>query len=51
MVCGWVGKEFPDMRQDEKKNKRDESGEGRVDASTVGWLPHGRGELTLNRGP
>ena len=50
MVCVWVGKEFPDMRQNEKKNKVYESGEGRVVASTVGQLPDSQGELTVNRG-
>ena len=51
MVCVWVGKEFPDMRQNEKKNKVYESGEGRVAASIADWLPDGQGEPTLNTGP
>jgi len=44
MVCVWVGKEFPDMRQNERRIKfirvRDA-------VRTVGQL---KGELILNRG-
>ena len=45
MVQAWVGKEFPDMRQNEREitfiRVRDA-------VRTVGQL---KGELTLNRGP
>ena len=45
VVLAWVGKEFPDMRQNEKEIKfiRVEDA-----VRTVGQL---KGELTLHRGP
>ena len=45
MVCAWVGKEFPDMRQNEREIKFIRVGDA---VSTAGQLT---GELTLNRGP
>ena len=47
MVCARVGKEFPDMRQNERRIKFIRVGEGRVAASTVGGLPDSQGEPTL----
>ena len=45
MVCAWVGKEFPDMRQNEKEIKFIRVGDV---VRTAGQL---KGEPTLNRGP
>ena len=45
MVCVRVGKEFPDMRQNEREIKFARVGDA---DRTVGQL---QGELTLNRGP
>ena len=45
MVCVWVGKEFPDMRQNERRIKFIRA---RDAVRTVGQL---KGELILNRGP
>ena len=44
-LAKWVGKEFPDMRQNERKIKIIRGGDT---VRTVGQL---KGELTLNRGP
>ena len=45
MVWAWVGKEFPDMRQNEREIKFIRVGDV---VKTVGQL---NGELTLNGGP
>ena len=45
VVSVWVGKEFPDMRQNERKIKFIRVGDT---VRTVGQL---KGELMLNRGP
>ena len=45
VVQAWVGKEFPDMRQNEREIKFIRIGEA---VRTAGQL---KGELTLNRGP
>ena len=45
VVCAWVGKEFPDMRQNERRIKFIRVGDA---VRTVGQL---KGEPTLNRGP
>ena len=45
MVHAWVGKEFPDMRQNEREIKFIRVGDA---VRTVGQL---KGELMLNRGP
>ena len=45
MVQAWVGKEFPDMRQNEREIKFIRVGDA---VRTAGQL---KGELTLNRGP
>ena len=45
MVQAWVGKEFPDMRQNEREIKFITMGDA---VRTVGRLKR---ELTLNRGP
>ena len=45
MVWVWVGKEFPDMRQNEREIKLIRVGDT---VRTVGQL---KGEPTLNRGP
>ena len=45
MLQAWIGKEFPDMRQNERKIKFIRMGEA---VRTVGQLKR---ELTLNRGP
>ena len=45
MVQAWVGKEFPDMRPNEREIKFIRMGDA---VRTVGQL---KGELTLNRGP
>ena len=45
MVQAWVGKEFPDMRQNEREIKLIRVGDA---VRTVGQL---KGEPTLNRGP
>ena len=45
MVWAWVGKEFPDMRQNERETKFIRMGDS---VRTVGQL---KGESTLNRGP
>ena len=45
MVCVWVGKEFPDMRQKEREIKFIRMGD------TAGTAGRRRGELRLNRGP
>jgi len=45
MLQVWVGKEFPDMRQNERKIKFIRMGDA---VRTVGQLKR---ELTLNRGP
>ena len=45
MVQGWVGKEFPDMRQSEREIKFMRVGDA---VRTAGQL---KGELVLNRGP
>ena len=39
VVHGRVGKEFLDRRQNERRIKFIRVGEGRVTASTSGWLP------------
>ena len=43
MLQAWIGKEFPDMRQNERKIKFIRMGDA---VRTVGQL---KGELTLNR--
>ena len=45
MVRAWVGKEFPDLRQNEREIKLIRVGDA---VRTVGQL---KGELTSNRGP
>ena len=45
VVQALVGKEFPDMRQDESKVYYSRGGEGHC--HTLGWLPDSQGELTL----
>ena len=45
VVQGWVGKEFPDMRQSEREIKFMRVGDA---VRTAGQL---KGESTLNRGP
>ena len=45
VVQAWVGKEFPDMRQNERRIKFIRVGDS---VKTVGQL---KGEPTLNRGP
>ena len=45
MVQAWVGKEFPDMRQNEREIKFIRMGDA---VRTAGQL---KGKLTLNRGP
>ena len=45
MVHAWVGKEFPDMRQNERRIKFIRVGDA---VRTVDQL---KGELTFNRGP
>ena len=45
VVQAWVGKEFPDMRQNEREIKFIRVGDA---VRTVGQL---KGELMLNRGP
>ena len=45
IVCSWVGKEFPDMRQNEREMKLIIVGDT---VRTVGCI---KGEPTLNRGP
>ena len=45
MLQAWVGKEFPDMRQNERKIKFIRMGDA---VRTVGQLKR---ELTLNRSP
>ena len=45
MVQAWVGKEFPDMRQNEREIKFIRVGDA---VRTAGQL---KGEPTLNRGP
>ena len=45
----WVGKEFPDMRQSERRRKFVRVGRGES-ASTAGQLPDSQGEPTANRG-
>ena len=45
MLQAWIGKEFPDMRQNERKIKFIRMGDA---VRTVGQLKR---ELTLNRGP
>ena len=45
VVWAWVGKEFPDMRQNERKIKIIRVGDA---VRTAGQL---KGEPTLNRGP
>ena len=45
VVCAWVGKEFSDMRQNERRIKFIRVGDA---VRTVGQL---KGEPTLNRGP
>ena len=45
MVRAWAGKEFPDMRQNERELKFIRVGDA---VRTVGQL---KGELMLNRGP
>ena len=44
VVCEWFGKEFPDMRQNERRIKFIRVGDA---VRTVGQL---KGELMLNRG-
>ena len=44
-VRAWVGKEFPDMRQNEREIKFTRMGDA---VRIAGQL---KGELTLNRGP
>ena len=45
MVCAWVGKEFPDVRQNEREIQFIRVGDA---VRTEDQL---KGELTLNRGP
>ena len=45
MVHAWVGKEFPDMRQNERRIKFIRVGDA---VRTAAWL---KGEMMLNRGP
>ena len=45
VVCAWVGKEFPDMRQNEREIKFIRMGD------TVRPAGQLKGEPTLNRGP
>ena len=45
VVCVWVGKEFPDMRQNEREIKFIRVGDA------VRTEDQFKGELTLNRGP
>ena len=45
IVCSWVGKEFPDMRQNEREMKLVIVGD------TVRTVCCIKGEPTLNRGP
>ena len=45
MIHSWVGKEFPDMRQNEREMKLIIAGDT---VGTVGWI---KGEPTLNRCP
>ena len=44
---GWIGKEFPDRRQNERRIKFIRVGKGTVTGSISGWLPEE--EPTLNR--
>ena len=44
MVCAWIGKEYPDMRQNERRIKFIREGD---DVRTVDWL---KGELTVRTG-
>ena len=44
MIHSWVGKEFPDMRQNERENKV-------LEWETVRTAGQLKGELTLNKGP
>ena len=45
MVLAWVGKEFPDMRQNEREIKFIRVGD------TIRKAGQLKGEVTLNRGP
>ena len=45
VVCVWVGKEFPDMRQNEREIKFIRVGD------TIRKAGQLKGEVTLNRGP
>ena len=51
VVRAWVGKEFPDTRQTERRIKFIRVGEGRIAATTAGQLPYSQREPTLNRCP
>ena len=44
MDCAWIGKEFPDMRQNERRIMFIREGD---DVRTVEWL---KGELTVRTG-
>ena len=50
MVHAQIGKEFPNMRQNERRIELIRVGEEVGTASKMGQLPDSQGELTLNVG-